>query len=124
MSRIVISGASGDLGRRVTKLLLKNTAHEDLTLVTRTPGKLSDRAAQGIRVLQGEYQDRESLDAAYLGAETLFLISGLNLGRRIAEHRNAIVGEQQSPPLRLQLYQVADARASCFIVFSIVQYVT
>ena len=96
MSRIVISGASGDLGRRVTKLLLKNTAHEDLTLVTRTPGKLSDRAAQGIRVLQGEYQDRESLDAAYLGAETLFLISGLNLGRRIAEHRNAIAAAQRA----------------------------
>lgn len=96
MSRIVISGASGDLGRRVTKLLLKNTAHEDLTLVTRTPGKLADRAAQGIRVLQGEYQDRESLDAAYLGAETLFLISGLNLGRRIAEHRNAIAAAQRA----------------------------
>ncbi len=96
MSRIVISGASGDLGRRVTKLLLKNTAHEDLTLVTRTPGKLSDRAAQGIHVLQGEYQDRESLDAAYLGAETLFLISGLNLGRRIAEHRNAIAAAQRA----------------------------
>ena len=105
MSRIVISGASGDLGRRVTKLLLKNTAHEDLTLVTRTPGKLSDRAAQGIRVLQGEYQDRESLDAAYLGAETLFLISGLNLGRQNRRapqcHRRSAAGRY--PPHRLHL---------------------
>lgn len=96
MSRIVISGASGDLGRRVTKLLLKNIPNINLTLVTRTPEKLSDRAAEGIRVLQGEYQDRESLDSAYLGAQTLFLISGLNLGRRISEHRNAIAAAQKA----------------------------
>jgi NAD(P)H dehydrogenase (quinone) len=75
---------------------LKNTPDLELTLVTRTPEKLSDRAEQGIRVLQGEYQDRQSLDEAYRGAETLFLISGLNLGRRIAEHRNAIAAAQKA----------------------------
>jgi NAD(P)H dehydrogenase (quinone) len=95
MNRIVISGASGDLGRRVTKLLLKDPGVE-LTLVTQTPEKLADLAAQGIRVLKGEYQDPDSLDAAYSGADTLFLISGLNLGRRISEHRHAISAAQRA----------------------------
>lgn len=90
MNRIVISGASGDLGRRVTRLLLSEDRNAEVTLVTRTPEKLADRAAQGLTVLRGDYQDRESLDVAYRGAETLFLISGLNLGRRVSEHRNAI----------------------------------
>ena len=96
MGRIVISGASGDLGRRVTKLLLENNPQVELALMTRTPAKLSERAAAGIPVLQGEYQDRASLDAAYAGAETLFLISGLNLGRRVEEHRNAIAAAQKA----------------------------
>lgn len=96
MGRIVISGASGDLGRRVTNLLLKNDPDVDLVLMTRTPAKLAEHAAAGITVLQGEYQDRASLDAAYAGAETLFLISGLNLGRRVEEHRNAIAAAQKA----------------------------
>jgi NAD(P)H dehydrogenase (quinone) len=96
MNRIVISGASGDLGRRVTKLLLKEGPGVELTLVTRTPEKLADLAAQGIRVLKGDYQDPDSLDAAYSGADTLFLISGLNLGWRISEHRNAISAAQRA----------------------------
>jgi NAD(P)H dehydrogenase (quinone) len=94
MNRIVISGASGDLGRRVTRLLLEADPNAELTLVTRTPQKLADRAEQGLSVLPGDYQDRESLDAAYRGAQTLFLISGLNLGRRVSEHRNAIAAAQ------------------------------
>ncbi|MER5181050.1 SDR family oxidoreductase [Streptomyces sp. NPDC002896] len=96
MSRIVISGASGDLGRRVTKLLLDQDPSSELTLVTRTPEKLADRASAAISVLKGDYTQPESLDAAYRGAGTLFLISGLNLGRRVAEHRNAIAAAQRA----------------------------
>lgn len=96
MSRIVISGASGDLGRRVTDLLLNGGDQVELTLVTRTPEKLAERQTQGIRVCRGDYQDRDSLDAAYSGSDILFLISGLNLGRRVSEHRNAIAAAQRA----------------------------
>ncbi|KQU38416.1 MULTISPECIES: NAD(P)H-binding protein [unclassified Rhodococcus (in: high G+C Gram-positive bacteria)] len=89
MSRIVISGASGDLGRRVTLDLLHRDPHRDLTLVTRDPAKLTTEGA-GVSVRPGDYQDRSSLDEAYRGGDILFLISGLNLGRRVEEHRNAI----------------------------------
>jgi NAD(P)H dehydrogenase (quinone) len=96
MGRIVISGASGDLGRRVTDLLLKADGDLDLTLVTRKPENLGQRQAQGLRVCRGDYQDADSLDAAYSGGGTLFLISGLNLGRRVSEHRNAIAAAQRA----------------------------
>jgi NAD(P)H dehydrogenase (quinone) len=96
MGGIVISGASGDLGRRVTDLLLKADPQVELTLVTRAPDKLRGREAQGLRVRRGDYQDVESLDAAYSGGETLFLISGLNLGRRVSEHRSAIAAARRA----------------------------
>jgi NAD(P)H dehydrogenase (quinone) len=101
MGRIVISGASGDLGRRVTRLLLKYDPQADLTLVTRTPEKVGQPENQGVRVVGGDYQDRDSLQSAYHGGETLFLISGLNLGRRVSEHRNAIAAAKQAGMRRI-----------------------
>ena len=96
MGRIVISGASGDLGRRVTELLLERDADAELTLVTRTPSKLAHRARDNVVVRQGDYTDRASLDAAYAGGQTLLLISGLNVGRRVQEHRTAIAAAKQA----------------------------
>ncbi|WP_069758128.1 SDR family oxidoreductase [Streptomyces sp. LUP47B] len=96
MGRIVISGASGDLGHRVTDLLLAADPAAELTLVTRTPERLGRSETQRLRVRRGDYRDAGSLDAAYSGGEILFLISGLNLGRRVSEHRNAISAAQRA----------------------------
>ncbi|MFI6310083.1 NAD(P)H-binding protein [Nocardia fusca] len=96
MSRIVISGASGDLGRRVTALLANADSRHELTLVTRTPDKLARRTLHEATVRHGDYQDPDSLDTAYEGGDVLFLISGLNLGRRIPEHRNAIAAARRA----------------------------
>lgn len=96
MSRIVISGASGDLGRRVTDLLLEADPDRDLTLVSRTPEKLSHRVGRGVRLNRATYEDSEQLLNAYKGGDVLFMISGLNLGRRVNEHRNAIEAAKKS----------------------------
>lgn len=96
MGRIVISGASGDLGRRVTDLLLATDPDAELTLVTRTPEKLGRSETHRLRVARGDYRDAGSLDTAYRGGEILLLISGLNLGRRVSEHRNAIAAAQRA----------------------------
>jgi NAD(P)H dehydrogenase (quinone) len=85
----VISGASGDLGRRVTSGLLERDPDRELTLVTRSPAHLP-APAHAVSVRAGDYQDRSLLTEAYRDGDILFLISGLNLGRRIDEHRNAI----------------------------------
>jgi NAD(P)H dehydrogenase (quinone) len=96
MTRLIISGASGDLGRRVTDLLLQANAGVELTLVTRHPAKLPKREAPGLRICQGDYRDPASLDAAYQGGDVLFLISGLDLGKRVQEHRNAIAAAKKA----------------------------
>ncbi|MDB5663023.1 MAG: NAD(P)-dependent oxidoreductase [Sphingomonas bacterium] len=90
MAKIVVSGASGDLGRRITALLLESMSPHDLTLVTRTPDKLADRAVEGVAVRPGDYNRPEALEAAYAGSDTLMLISGLAVTKRVPEHRNAI----------------------------------
>jgi NAD(P)H dehydrogenase (quinone) len=96
MSRIVVSGASGDLARRITTGLLEDVAPGDLTLVTRTPRNLDARRSQGVRVCGGSFNDPEALRTAYHGADTLMLISGLDVTHRVPEHRNAIAAARDA----------------------------
>lgn len=86
----VISGASGTLARLVIEELARNVPASDLILVTRSPDALADWAAKGARVLAGDHRDSESLKRAYQGGDRLLLISGLNIGKRVEEHHNAI----------------------------------
>ena len=44
----------------------------------------------------GGYRDSASLDAAYEGGAVLLLISGLDLGKRMQEHRNAIAAAKKA----------------------------
>jgi len=96
MGKIVISGASGQLGRMITEQLALRTAPERLILVSRSPDKLADWAAKGAQTRAGDYRDAASLDAAYAGAEVLMLISGLDIRHRVEQHRNAIAAAKRA----------------------------
>jgi NAD(P)H dehydrogenase (quinone) len=96
MSKIAISGASGDLGRRVSEILLNRMDAKDLTLVTRNPLGRSDATALGAKVRFGNYRDPDSLEKAYEGADVLMLISGHAVAKRIPEHRNAIAAAKKA----------------------------
>jgi len=96
MSKIVICAATGQLGRLITSDIAKQVAPADITLTTRSPAKLAAEAEAGMRVVYADYRDRASLDAAFAGCDTLMLISGLNLLKRVEEHRNAIEAAEQA----------------------------
>ncbi len=88
--RLVISGASGHLARRVAQLVLASVAPERLILVTRTPDALSDLAARGVTVRGGDFAEPASLRSAFAGGERLLLVSATDLERRVGQHRAAI----------------------------------
>jgi len=90
MSRIVITGASGNYGRGVTDRLIALGRASDLILITRKPEKLSDRAAQGCVVRYGDFDKPETLAAAVQGADRMLLISGTRVGARVVQHKAAI----------------------------------
>jgi NAD(P)H dehydrogenase (quinone) len=89
---LVITGASGHLGRRTAELLLdrQDLDPAGVVLVTRTPAALDDLAARGATVRAGDFDDPSSLTDAFAGGERLLLISTDAIGRRIAQHANAI----------------------------------
>jgi NAD(P)H dehydrogenase (quinone) len=88
--RLVISGASGNLGRRAAEIVLQNVAPERLILVTRTPDALADLAARGVTVRGGDFAEPASLRSAFAGGQRLLLVSATDLGRRVEQHRGAI----------------------------------
>jgi NAD(P)H dehydrogenase (quinone) len=76
--KIIVSGASGQLGSLVIdELLARNVAPENLILVSRTPNTahLQAYAARGASVRFGDFNEPESLDDAYRGGTRMLLIS-------------------------------------------------
>ena len=89
---IAITGASGNLGRRVTEVLLDEHGIEasDLILVTRSPDELSDVAATGAQVRFGDFDQPGSLGPAFADADKALIISTSEVGTRVPGHRAAI----------------------------------
>ncbi len=90
MSKIVITGASGQYGRAATDGLIALGRAADLILITRSPAKLADREAQGCSVRYGDYDKPETLASAVKGAAKMLLISGTRVGARVVQHQAAI----------------------------------
>lgn len=83
--KIIVSGASGQLGElAVEELLARGVAPQNLILVSRTPEKLADYAKRGASVRFGDLTKPESLSSAYAGGAKMLLISimpGPNVSR-------------------------------------------
>jgi NAD(P)H dehydrogenase (quinone) len=88
--RVIVTGASGQLGRRTAELILDGAGAERLVLVTRTPPALAGLAARGADVRFGDFDDKASLADAFAGGDRLLLISATDLERRVEQHCAAI----------------------------------
>ncbi|CAN7373465.1 SDR family oxidoreductase [Knoellia sp. LjRoot47] len=91
MTSILVTGATGHLGRLVIDALLaRGVAPADVVALVRDEAKASDLAARGVDVRVGTFEDPASLDAALAGVDRLLFISGSEVGRRVAQHQNVI----------------------------------
>jgi len=90
MTKYVISGASGSLGRKITEQLLEKIPAENLSVSTRTPNNLDALSQRSVVVHAADYNDPVALERAYAGSDVLMLISSLAVTKRVPEHRNAI----------------------------------
>jgi NAD(P)H dehydrogenase (quinone) len=103
MSKIVITGVTGQLGGLVVKHLLdKGVSADQIRGVARDPEKAAELSAQGIEIVRGDYDDPASLPKAFEGASKLLFVSASSFDNtlRIRQHasvveaaRNAGVGQ-------------------------------
>jgi NAD(P)H dehydrogenase (quinone) len=90
--RIIISGASGQLGDAAVKdLLARGVPAQSLILCSRTPDSLAQYAKLGAVTRFGDFSRPDSLAAAFAGGTRMLLISiGGGAGPRPIAHGHAI----------------------------------
>jgi NAD(P)H dehydrogenase (quinone) len=115
---IVVTGATGHLGRLIVEgLLREGVAPAGIVAGGRSVEKLADLGERGVTVTRIDYTDPDSLDSAFQGAETLMLVSGSEVGQRVAQHGAAIDAAARAGVTRI-VYTSAPKASSTTLVLA------
>jgi len=87
---IVITGATGHLGRLVIAALLNKVPPSGIVAAVRNVEKAKDLAALGVQVRCADYTLLQTWDDALKGADKVLLISSSEIGQRAKQHRSVI----------------------------------
>ncbi|KPY64452.1 aldehyde dehydrogenase family protein [Pseudomonas syringae pv. spinaceae] len=109
---IVVTGATGQLGRLVIEQLLARVPAEQIVAAVRSPEKATDLSAKGVQVRHADYSQPATLDSAFAGADKVLLISSSEIGQRFSQHK-AVIDAAKRAGVRLLAYtSVQHAEAS------------
>lgn len=88
---LVVTGATGALGRAIVEQLLTRVPATNIIASVRDPSKASDLAARGVLVRQADFADRDSVQRAFAGATRVLIVSlPLPTSVAVPQHRTAI----------------------------------
>jgi NAD(P)H dehydrogenase (quinone) len=87
---IVVTGATGHLGRLVIAALLKKVPASSIVAAVRNVEKAKDIAALGVKMRYADYNEPSMWDAALKGADKVLLISSSEVGQRAKQHRAVV----------------------------------
>ncbi|MYR37445.1 NmrA family NAD(P)-binding protein [Streptomyces sp. SID4944] len=83
---IVVTGATGELGRLVIDELLATVPAGEIAAVVRDKEKAAPLAARGVELRIADYNRPETLAGAFRSGDRVLLISGSEVGKRVAQH--------------------------------------
>lgn len=110
---LVVTGATGQLGRLVVTSLLEKGVDADRIIATaRDTTRLADLADRGVQVRHADYNDPTSLKEAFAGADRVLLVSSNEIGQRLAQHQNVIDAAQDAGVELLAYTSIANADSS------------
>lgn len=85
-----VTGASGQLGRRVIADLLERVPAAQIVAAMRDPAKGADLTRLGVQVREADYKRPASLATAFAGVDRVLLISSTEVMGRLPLHRAVI----------------------------------
>lgn len=114
---ILVTGASGNLGRLVLDHLLASgkVSPGKIIAVSRDPAKLGAYAEKGVVTRSGDFDNPASLDEAFQGAGKILLISTDALGepgKRLAQHTVAVAAAKKAGAARIFYTSLPNAGTS------------
>lgn len=101
---IVVTGATGRLGRAILEQLLGTVPADRIAASARDPAKANDLVRQGVRVRHGDFADPSSLKTAFEGADQVLIVSTnarASGGDAISQHRSAIAAAKAAGARRI-----------------------
>lgn len=87
---IVVTGATGQLGRLVIAELQNIAPQAHVIGLVRNQAAAKDLADRGVELRVADYDDPAAVTAAIAGADKVLLISSSEIGRRAQQHRSVI----------------------------------
>ncbi|MFD4607741.1 SDR family oxidoreductase [Streptomyces sp. NPDC058440] len=88
---IVVTGATGHLGRHVVEQLLEKVPADQVVAVVRSPEKAADLAERGARIAVADYNAPETFEGLFSADDKVLLISGNEFDKgRVQQHRVVI----------------------------------
>jgi NAD(P)H dehydrogenase (quinone) len=100
---IVVTGATGHLGRLVIAALLKKVPASGIVAAVRNVDKAGDLAALGVQVRYADYDQPSAWDGALKGADKVLLISSSEVGRRLKQH-HVVIDAAKRAGVKLLVY--------------------
>ncbi|MFJ5798869.1 SDR family oxidoreductase [Streptomyces decoyicus] len=113
---IVVTGATGALGRLVIEELLKRTAPDEIVAVARDRAKAAGLAARGVGVEVADYSRPETLQGVFASGDRVLFISGNEAGRRLTQHRAVIDAAREAGVALLAYTSVLGGPAATFSI--------
>ena len=96
MTTYLVTGASGQLGQRVVDHLRSLVPAQDIIALVRSDAAREGFQTSGIATRHGDYEDLDSLRAAFDGVDRLLLISSSEIGKRADQHRNVLAAAKSA----------------------------
>lgn len=120
---LLVTGASGQLGRSVINHLLDTFKVPAARIIatTRTPANLADLAARGVDVREADFDDPASLAKAFKGAGQVLVISTNELaiqGKRREQQIAAVTAASKAGVARLLYTSLPNPEPGSAVVFA------
>ncbi|GGY04141.1 SDR family oxidoreductase [Streptomyces djakartensis] len=104
---IVITGATGNLGRHVVEQLLEKVPAEQITAVVRNAEKAADLAERGVKVATADYNTPASFDGLFSAGDKVLLISGSEVDKGRVQQHKVVIDAAQTAGVALLAYTSA-----------------
>src|ERR1700733_10011305 len=114
VGKLLVTGASGDIGRKTLLHLLKRVPANQLVGLVRDPAKAEDLAALGAELRRADYLDPASLSGAFVGVEKLMLTATHAFTDRKTAHANVIDAAAKSGVEHLVFMPIIRKQDSAF----------
>jgi NAD(P)H dehydrogenase (quinone) len=113
MTKIAITGATGQLGRLAISSILRRDPAADLVALVRDLDRAGDL---DVPLRQADYHQPETLRAALFGVDVLVLISSSDFNDRAGQHRNVIDAAKATGVGRIVYTSILKGAASPLIL--------